>query len=305
MTLLKYDANNKIAICMASDNTIGSHKLAAAKGILDHEIKQGRIHLGSNQLLAVPTGGNMGVGISLMAKQHGLRTLLFVPKNYSPTKQTIMHYLGGEVIERSSDTHPNDTEWYLEIFDNRIDVEKKNHGVSPLFINQMTNIGNVQGQYTYTAKPFFDDLLTYLDTSMYDQVDLVLSMGSGGSLTAMYQAFKKTLNCPIKLIIVQPEGCSFKTNTFTNHSIQGISVGMTPHFFNKSKVNEYISVSSEDAKAGQDWLLEHHALLNGLSSGANMFAALKVSKTRKEQGINSLIITMNYDTGIHYCIDES
>jgi len=299
LKILQTTKNQNIAVCIADENMTGSHKVAAVKGVLDYELTRKKIVPNQNQTIAIPTGGNFGIYFALRSQVLGLKLLLHIPHSYSPTKQKLCKSFGATVYT----TDTTDHEKFLEVFDKEIELSENQNRPSPLFIDQTKNIGNVEGQYKYNALPFFKTLLQKIDIYEYDQLDLVLGMGSGGSLMGMYKACSELIPLKIHTTVVEPEGCSFKINIFNDHPFQGLSISV-PYHFKKSIADDFISISTKEAIESGEWLLKQFSLSKGLSTLANISAAMRISKKRSSDNIKSLVVTMTYDQGYHYILDD-
>ena len=282
--------SSKIAIYVKNEtfNPGGSHKTRIAFNMIKDAEKKGILKPNSGQTILEPTGGNTGLGIAIAGAVLGYKVILIIPDNYSPQKQNLLKALGAKIILSDSKKGGNSHgELALEIlFDNP----------NYVMLNQSSNPANPEIHRLTTAQEILAD---FSDKS----IDyFVGGIGTGGHITGIGEILKKE-NPNIQIIGVQPNGCEIFKNQFIPHKIQGLAVGIIPDVLNINIINKMISVTFEESRQMMKYLIRQEGLLVGLSSGANLAAALKiVHELNQNQPLNKEvnILTMAYDSAIDY-----
>ena len=127
---------------------------------------------------------------------------------------------------------------------------------------------------------------------------IVAGVGTGGTISGIARALKSK-NPDIKAIAVEPESSPLLSKGFAgSHKIQGIGANFVPENFDKNVIDEIIPVSNEDAIKTTRELAQKEGILCGISSGAAMYAALKVAKRYK------FVVVILPDTGERYLSGE-
>ena len=129
-------------------------------------------------------------------------------------------------------------------------------------------------------------------------------IGTGGHISGVGEALKETWP-DLKVVAVQPDGCDFRTAEFVHHRLQGLAVGLVPENLNRGIVDEYISVSYDDAIGGVRKLLDAEGLGVGISTGANIVACLRLARSAPTARILCLAYDQVSDYLGHLSSDES
>lgn len=108
---------------------------------------------------------------------------------------------------------------------------------------------------------------------------------------------KKEFNEHIKITGVQPEGCNFRKGLFVPHKIKAIAVGVIPPFLDLQQIDGFLDIFFDEVQEIRKYLSEKEGIFTGISSGANILAAMKLSK---EYNNNENIVTVAPDSGISY-----
>ncbi|EAS2582634.1 cysteine synthase, partial [Salmonella enterica] len=124
----------------------------------------------------------------------------------------------------------------------------------------------------------------------------ICGVGSGGTIAGVGRRLKE-LNTEIKIIGVQPRGCDIKNGIFIPHKIEAIAVGIIPPFIDFNQIDHFIDVDIDEVQELRDYLTRKESIFIGISSGANILAAMKLSKQYKN---TDNIVTVAPDSGRSY-----
>ena len=156
---------------------------------------------------------------------------------------------------------------------------------------QFENTANPEIHRKTTAKEILYDLkevaLDYL----------VIGIGTGGTITGVGEILKEKYP-KLKVIAVEPEGSPVLSQGNAGpHKIQGIGAGFIPEILNMDIIDEVVTVENEDAFDISRKLCKEEGILAGISSGANVWAAIKIAK---KAGVGKTVLTILPDTGERY-----
>jgi cysteine synthase A len=134
---------------------------------------------------------------------------------------------------------------------------------------------------------------------MDGQIDFfVTGVGTGGTFTGVSSKLKE-LKPTIKCVAVEPSlSPVISKNIAGTHKIQGIGAGFIPSIFDKSLLDDIITIKDEEAFETARELVKKEGILCGISSGANLKAAIKLASLEENKGKN--IVTIVADTGERY-----
>ena len=157
--------------------------------------------------------------------------------------------------------------------------------------NQFTNPANPAAHKKTTGPEIWN--------AMEGKVDyFIAGVGTGGTISGAGE-FLKEKNPSVKIIAVEPSDSPVLSGGKAGpHKIQGIGAGFVPETFNGKIVDEILTVGAEAAGETTRKLAKEEGILAGISSGANVFAALEVAKRPEAKGKN--IVTVLCDTGERY-----
>jgi cysteine synthase A len=156
---------------------------------------------------------------------------------------------------------------------------------------QFTNPANPEIHRKTTAEEIWADTDGCLDY-------FVAGIGTGGTITGVGELLKKR-NPALRIIAVEPADSPVLSGGKPGpHKIQGIGAGFVPAVLNRSVIDEIMTVRHEDAGETAKRLAREEGILAGISSGANLWAALQVA--RRPEAAGKVIVTLLPDTGERY-----
>ncbi len=130
---------------------------------------------------------------------------------------------------------------------------------------------------------------------------IVVGVGTGGTITGVGEVLKATLKATrpnLLVVAVEPSRAAVLSGGRpAPHGIQGIGAGFIPGVLNRAIVDRVIAVTDEDALSTARRLVRMEGVLVGISSGANVFAAIQIAR---ELGPGRVVVTILADTGERY-----
>jgi len=261
-------------------NPGGSIKDRVAFHVIDKTMEWGDIEAGGTIVEA--TSGNLGIGIALVAAVRGLRCVLTMPDSMSVERRNLLHALGAELVLTPA----------AEGMKGAIKVaEKLAEERNGLLFGQFSNPLAVEAHYLTTGPEILADSVGHMDV-------LVAGVGSGSSITGTGRFLKE--NIPgFKVMAVEPaESPVLSGGQAGQHGIQGIGANFVPSILDRSLLDEIIQVPTAEAMATARRLMRLQGVCAGISTGANVLAALSVAARPEMQGKN--IVTFACDTGERY-----
>ncbi|MEM7385038.1 MAG: cysteine synthase A [Verrucomicrobiota bacterium] len=210
-----------------------------------------------------PTSGNTGIALAFVCQAKGYRCVLTMPETMSVERRMLLHMLGAEVAltpgPRGMGGAILKAEMLLE--------EQGDKGFSP---QQFNNPANPEIHRKTTAEEIWSATEGKIDA-------FVSGVGTGGTITGVSEVIKSR-NPDMKTIAVEPTDSPVISGGKPGpHKIQGIGAGFIPGNLNKDIIDDVVTVSNDDAFAMARTLASTEGIPGGISSGANVWAALQVA----------------------------
>ncbi|MXV78513.1 cysteine synthase A, partial [Candidatus Poribacteria bacterium] len=229
-----------------------------------------------------PTAGNTGIGLSIVGVARGYRVVLTMPENVSSEKYALLSAFGAEIVLTPEHGGMASAIWEAE------EIRRRNS--RHYMPNQFTNLANPEIHRRTTAVEILESLGDNIDA-------FVAGVGTGGTLTGVGEVLKER-NPSTKVVAVEPLVSSVLSGGKPGPTrIDGLGAGMVPEVLNVDIIDDVIAVSEEIAYQTMKDISRIEGLLVGMSSGANVFAALQIAK---EFGRGKTIVTILPDTGERY-----
>jgi len=254
-------------------NPSGSVKDRAARAMILHGIETGE--LTKKKAILDSTSGNTGVAYAMFGAALGYKVKLFMPSNVSMERKKVIRAYGAEIVETSP----------LEGSDGAYNAAIKEAHDKPdlyFFPNQYDNFENPQAHYNTTG----DELYKQCKPTHF-----VCGTGTSGTFMGVSKRLKDT-DSSIKITLMQPDS--------PFHGLEGMkhmASTINPKIFDAAIADNRIEVKTEDAYKMAHRLAAEEGLFVGISSGANVHAALEIAKTLPA---GSRIATILCDNGYRY-----
>lgn len=278
---IKGSQNADILCKLEFFNPTSSVKDRIAVKMINTAEQKGLIKAGGT--IIEPTSGNTGLGLAMVAAARGYKLIITMPDTMSVERRLLLEHLGAEVILTPG----------AEGMSGSVKEAQKLLDETPgaFMPQQFENEANVEAHRETTAVEIWNDTDGKVDF-------FVAAVGTGGTVTGT-ASYLKEKNPGIKVIAVEPALSPVLSGGQPGkHGIQGIGAGFVPKIFNRSLVDEIITISDEDAMNTARMLASSEGILCGISSGANVAAALKVAERSENKGKTFVVIIC--DTGERY-----
>ena len=261
-------------------NAGGSVKDRIALNMIEEAEKEGLLKEGDTIVEA--TSGNTGVGLAMIAAAKGYKAVFVMPDTLSVERRALMKAYGAELeLTPGDDGMPGAMDRAQTL------AEQDNYFMPSQFKNPANPAVHIQ-----TTGP---EIIEALEGQTPDA--FVVGVGTGGTLTGAGKVMK--LHDPsTQIIAVEPhESAVLSGREKGKHKIQGIGAGFIPDILERDLIDEIITVTSEEAIDMTREVARKEGLLVGISSGANIAAAIRVAK---QLGKGKTVVTVAPDTGERY-----
>ena len=228
------------------------------------------------------TSGNTGISFAMIAALKGYKFVAVMPEHMSLERKQLIQAFGAEVVLTPEE------EGFPGALERLEQLAKENKDA--WLPKQFENRDNIAAHREITGRNILQ--------AVGDKIDVfVAGVGTGGTLMGVAEALKRA-NREVKIVAVEPaESAVMIGEEPGSHIIQGIGPGFIPSLMNMDLIDEVIKVKSDDAVAMTRRLFKEEGLMVGISSGANVLAALEVAQ---KSGKGKTIVTILPDRGERY-----
>ena len=273
MIKLNNIGNSNLYVKLEKYNPAGSIKDRAVYYMVENLEKNGILKKGD--VLVEATSGNTGIALSMIGSLKGYKVIIVMPETMSVERRTLMKAYGAKFILTDGSLGMKGS---IEMM-NKLLSENTNY----ISLKQFENEYNPLAHYETTGVEIYNQV---------KDIDIfVCGVGTGGTISGVGKYLKEQ-NPNIKVVAVEPEGSPvISKNKKGSHKIQGIGAGFIPKNYNKNVVDEVMTITDEESYEGVRIMAQKEGILVGISSGANIYAALKLC----EMYPNKKIVTVAPD----------
>ena len=267
MIKLNNIGNSNIYVKLEKYNPAGSIKDRAVYYMVENLEKNGILKKGD--VLVEATSGNTGIALSMIGSLKGYKVIIVMPETMSVERRTLMKAYGAKLILTDGSLGMKGS---IEKM-NKLLSENSNY----ISLKQFDNEYNPLAHYETTGVEIYNQV---------KDIDIfVCGVGTGGTISGVGKYLKEQ-NPNIKVVAVEPEGSPvISKNKKGSHKIQGIGAGFIPKNYNENVVDEVMTITDEESYEGVRIMAQKEGILVGISSGANIYAALKLCEMYPDKKI--------------------
>jgi cysteine synthase A len=272
----------RIVLKLEFFNPCASVKDRIAVSMIEALEEQGRI--GPDTVLVEPTSGNTGIGLAFVAAARGYRLVLTMPDTMSLERRRMLQALGAELVL-------TDGAKGMKAAIARAQEIVDSDPVRFVLVGQFSNPANPAIHRRTTAEEIWTDTDGGADV-------LVAGVGTGGTITGVAEVLKSR-KPSFRAVAVEPAASPVLSGGEPGpHKIAGIGAGFVPQVLNAGIIDEVVKVTNEQAAEYARRLGREEGILVGISSGAALYAALKVAA--REESRDKLIVVIIPSFGERY-----
>jgi cysteine synthase A len=268
-------------------NPLGSVKDRIGMAMIEDAEAKGLLKPGTT--IVEPTSGNTGIALAFVAAAKGYKLILTMPETMSLERRTLLAMLGAKLILTPGSEGMKGAIAHAEQI-----LKDTPDAWMP---QQFNNEANPAIHGKTTAEEIWEDTDGAVDI-------LVSAVGTGGTITGVSEVIKKR-KPGFKAVAVEPKDSPVITQTRNGeavkpgpHKIQGTGAGFVPGNLHLNIIDEVLTVTNDEAFAMARRLAKEEGILAGISSGANVHAAIELAKRPENAG--KLIVTIACSTGERY-----
>ncbi|OFS21881.1 cysteine synthase A [Corynebacterium sp. HMSC04H06] len=270
-----------VLVKVESFNPANSVKDRIGQAIVDAAEASGELKPGGTIVEA--TSGNTGIALALVGAARGYKVILTMPETMSNERRVLLRAYGAEIVLTPGAAGMQGA------VDKANEIVEQNEGA--ILARQFANEANPTVHYNTTGPEIWNDTDGNVDI-------LVAGVGTGGTITGASR-FLKEKNPELKAVAVEPSASPLLSEGKAGpHKIQGLGANFIPEVLDRKLVDEVIAISNEDAVETSRKLAVADGILGGISTGANLKAALELAQRPENEG--KTIVTVVCDFGERY-----
>jgi cysteine synthase len=230
-----------------------------------------------------PTSGNTGIGLASICASMGLKLTLTMPESMSVERRELIGAFGANIVLTPASLGMNGAVQKAK--------ELASENTNCIILDQFSNPNNPLIHEKTTALEILEDMDMDIDF-------FVAGVGTGGTISGVGKVLKEKI-ANVKIIAVEPKSSNILSGGKPSpHKIQGIGAGFIPKTLNCDIYDEIIMIENEEAINTAREVARKEGILVGISSGANIFAAIELASKPENQG--KKIVTILCDSGERY-----
>jgi cysteine synthase A len=240
-------------------NPGGSVKDRIARSMIDDAERRGLLRPAGT--IVEPTSGNTGVSLAMIAAVKGYRCVVVMPEGYGRVKAKLMEALGAEVVRTPA------AELMTGAIRRAEEIARETGAYLP---NQFANPVNPQTHYETTAPEIWAELGASIDA-------FVAGVGTTGTFTGVARYLSERIPRILR-VAAEPQGSILGGGENGPHEVEGIGLSFFPSIFDRSLIDEVVTIRDDEAFETCRTLAREEGLLVGGSSGVAAAAALRIAR---------------------------
>lgn len=262
-------------------NPLASVKDRIGRAMIETAEREGKLQPGA--VVIEPTSGNTGIALAFVCAQRGYKLILTMPETMSLERRVLLRMLGAEIVlTPGAEGMPGAIRKATELL--------AQHGARGFMPQQFENPANPEVHRRTTAEEIWAATGGNIDA-------FVAGVGTGGTITGVSETIKARRT--LWSVAVEPAGSAVLSGGKPGrHRIQGIGAGFIPKNCNTAIIDEVIQVGDDEALETARQLALQDGILGGISTGANVWAALQLAKRKEFEG--KVIVTVGCSFGERY-----
>jgi cysteine synthase A len=262
-------------------NPMASVKDRIGKAMIEAAERDGKLQPGS--IVIEPTSGNTGIALAFVCAAKGYKCILTMPESMSLERRVLLKMLGAEIVLTPA------TKGMSGAIAKATQLVEQ-YGSKAYMPQQFENPANPEIHRKTTAEEIWADTQGNIDV-------FVSGVGTGGTITGVSEVIKSRKK--LLTVAVEPEASPVLSGGSPGpHKIQGIGAGFIPKNCNTEIIDEIVKVSNENAIHMAQLLATKEGLLAGISTGANVWAAIQIASRPEMAG--KRIVTVGCSFGERY-----
>ncbi len=262
-------------------NPLASVKDRIGRAMIEAAERDGKI--GPESIVIEPTSGNTGIALAFVCAARGYKLILTMPETMSLERRVLLRMLGADIV-----LTPGPKGMPGAIARARELVEQ--YGENAYMPQQFENPANPEVHRRTTAEEIWNATDGAIDA-------FVAGVGTGGTITGVSEVIKSRRE--LLSVAVEPEASPVLSGGQPGpHKIQGIGAGFIPGNCNTEVIDEIIQVSNDNAFETARTLAASDGILGGISTGANVWAAMELG--RRPEMAGKTIVTIGCSFGERY-----
>lgn len=262
-------------------NPLASVKDRIGKAMIEAAELDGKLN--KDSIVIEPTSGNTGIALAFICAAKGYKLILTMPETMSFERRVLLRMLGAEIVLTPG---PKGMPGAIA----RAGELVEEYGARAFMPQQFENPANPEIHRKTTAEEIWAATEGKIDA-------FVAGVGTGGTITGVTEVIKARKE--LYSVAVEPEASPVISGGQPGpHKIQGIGAGFIPKNCNTDVIDDVIQVSNENAFATAQSLAEKDGILGGISTGANVWAAMELAKRPEFAG--KTIVTVGCSFGERY-----
>lgn len=265
-----------VLVKLESQNPAASVKDRIGNAIFDAAIDAGDLLPGGT--IVEGTSGNTGIALAMVGAARGYKVVLAMPETMSLERRALLRAYGAELVLTPG---PEGMKGAVAKAD---EIAEQTGAVRA---RQFANPANVAAHRATTGPEIWED--TDGDVDIF-----VAGVGTGGTITGA-GGYLREQKSDIELVVVEPADSPILTGGSPGpHKIQGLGANFVPEILDTELYNEVVDVTLDDSVATARDLATKEGILAGISSGANVWAALQVAKRPENAGKTIVVIVCDF-----------